>query len=59
LECWEIGKKYRDRMIDLQSEAWEREKNIRLEWHDRGRENKRQKQIDAAKHKRVAVIASN
>lgn len=59
LECWEIGKKYRDSMIDVQSQAWESEKNIRLEWHDKGRENKRRKQIDAAKEKRVGVIASN
>jgi hypothetical protein len=59
LECWEIGKEYRDRMIDVQSHAWESEKNIRLEWHDKGRENKRRKQIDTAKHKREALIASN
>ena len=41
LGCWEIGKKYRDQMISVQHEAWEKENDLRLEWHSEGREEKR------------------
>ena len=37
LECWEIGRKYRDEMISVQHEAWEKENDLRLEWHRDGR----------------------
>ena len=43
LECWEIGKKYRDQMISVQNEAWEKENDLRREWHSQGRENKRRR----------------
>jgi len=41
LGCWAIGKKYRDQMISVQHEAWEKENDLRLEWHSEGREEKR------------------
>jgi hypothetical protein len=41
LECWAIGKKYRDQMISVQHEAWEKENDLRLAWHREGREEKR------------------
>ena len=41
LGCWQIGKKYRDQMMSVQHEAWERENDLRLQWHREGREEKR------------------
>ncbi len=41
LECWEIGKKYRDQMISEQNTAWEKENDLRLHWHSEARERKR------------------
>ena len=43
LECWEIGRKYRDEMISVQNQAWEKENDLRLKWHSEGRENRRRK----------------
>jgi hypothetical protein len=37
LECWEIGRKYRDGMISVQHKAWEKENDLRIEWHREGR----------------------
>jgi hypothetical protein len=44
LVCWEIGKKYRDQMISAQHIAWEKENDLRLEWHRESREEKRRQQ---------------
>jgi len=41
LQCWEIGKKYRDEMISAQHVAWEKENDLRLQWHSEGGEEKR------------------
>ena len=40
LGCWAIGIKYRDQMISVQHEAWEKENDLRLEWHREGREER-------------------
>jgi hypothetical protein len=40
LGCWAVGKKYRDQMISVQHQAWEKENDLRLEWHREGREEK-------------------
>lgn len=57
LECWEIGKKYRDRMIQLQGDAWEKERNIRSTWHNEGKENKRRKRLQLAEGKREGAMS--
>jgi hypothetical protein len=49
-ECWEIGRKYRDQMVSIQNEAWQKENDLRVEWHREGREKKRQSLV-ASKHK--------
>ena len=41
LECWEVGKKYRNQMISEQNTAWEKENDLRLHWHSEARERKR------------------
>jgi hypothetical protein len=41
LDCWEIGKKYRDQMISEQNAAWQKENDLRLQWHSEARELKR------------------
>ena len=40
LECWEIGRRFRDRMISVQNAAWEKENELRLAWHRQGRKNR-------------------
>ena len=51
LECWELGRKYRDEMISIQNEAWQKENDLRLAWHRAGKENKTMRRIDAMKSK--------
>jgi hypothetical protein len=41
LECWEVGKKHRNQMISEQNTAWEKENDLRLQWHSEAREQKR------------------
>jgi hypothetical protein len=43
LECWELGKEYRDEMVSIQNKAWEKENDLRLAWHREGRAKRRQK----------------
>jgi hypothetical protein len=43
LECWELGKGYRDQMVSIQNQAWEKENDLRLQWHKEGRNQKRLK----------------
>jgi len=59
LECWDIGRKYRERMIQLQGEAWENEKNIRIEWHNEGREKKRRQNLQVAGKKREEAMSDS
>jgi len=39
-----MGKKYRDQMISEQHAAWEKENDLRLQWHRAGREEKTRQQ---------------
>ena len=50
-ECWEIGRKYRDQMVSIQNKAWQKENDLRVEWHREGKKNKRQSLV-ASKHKK-------
>ena len=47
LECWEIGTKFRDTMVGVQNVAWEKENDLRLAWHRRGRKNRTFKLLSA------------
>ena len=42
-ECWELGRKFRHMMMSVQNEAWERENDLRLQWHTEGREKKKRR----------------
>jgi hypothetical protein len=52
IECWDLGEKYRDKMISVQNEAWEKENDLRLAWHREGRARKRSHDVDASKTKK-------
>jgi hypothetical protein len=52
LECWEIGREYRDKMISAQNRAWEKENDLRLKWHMEGRENRRRKLVTSTQTRR-------
>ena len=49
MECWELGRKYRDAMMSAQNEAWEKENDLRLAWHREAKKNKRQQMVSARK----------
>ena len=57
LECWELGRNYRDEMISVQNQAWEKENDLRLKWHREGRANKRQR-LANARMVRAAELSS-
>lgn len=59
LECWEIGRKYRDEMISIQNEAWQKENDLRLDWHREGKENKTRRRVDAMKSEKELCTALN
>ena len=42
LECWEIGKKYRESMIN---QPRDKQNDLMLKWHAEGRENKTRKLV--------------
>jgi hypothetical protein len=56
LECWELGKKYRDEMVSTQNRAWEKENDLRLKWHKEGIKEK-QRKMGTAKHSETRVTA--
>jgi hypothetical protein len=58
LGCWAIGKKYRDQMISVQNEAWEKENDLRLAWHREGREEKRRELARRRKPKLGQILVS-
>jgi hypothetical protein len=58
LGCWEIGKKYRDQMISAQHVAWEKENDLRLEWHSEGGEEKRRHQAERYRPKLGKILVS-
>lgn len=58
LGCWQIGKKYRDQMISVQHEAWEKENDLRLEWHREGREEKRRQLATLHRPKLGKILVS-
>ena len=58
LGCWAIGKKYRDQMISVQHEAWEKENDLRLEWHREGREEKRRQLAKRHRPKLGKILVS-
>jgi hypothetical protein len=58
LGCWVIGKKYRDQMISVQNEAWEKENDLRLAWHREGREEKRRQLARRRRPKLGQILVS-
>jgi hypothetical protein len=58
LECWEIGRRYRDQMISVQHEAWEKENDLRLAWHREGREEERRQLAKRRKPKLGQILIS-
>jgi hypothetical protein len=53
LECWEIGKKYRDRMMN---QAWKVQNDLRLEWHCEAWQNRTRNVVTANKTRRDLLM---
>jgi hypothetical protein len=53
IECWKIGKKYRDAMMD---KAWKTQNDLRLKWHSEGRQNRTRDLASATKTKRELLM---
>jgi len=52
-ECWRLGKKYRDMMMN---KAWKTQNDLRLKWHREGREKRRRELVGATKTRRELLM---